>query len=248
MHDKMIQTEFLIHDLKVPIAVIEAGARLLLEQPELYGPLTDKQIKVLRRISRNAQLTRRLVNDALEQGRSRQRKICVSRVSLSSIVASVLMELFDLLDPMVSENITAAGTYADFVSAVHGSGIQLSFDERLWGAPVGLDESKTGQILRNLVSNAFKYRKNLIQISGCMDQNDMIFTIKDDGNGIPKEKQLRIFDSYLNSGLSLNDAVQSHGLGLAGVKALLKDMGGALDLDSDKGRGTCFTVRIPLKD
>lgn len=244
----MIRTEFLIHDLKVPIAVIEAGTRLLLEQPELYGALTDKQMKVLTRILRNVQVTRRLVNDVLEQGRSRQGETCVSRASMSSIVTSVLTELFDLLDSLVSENIAAARTCVELASAVHDSGVRLSFDEGLWEALIRVDEMKTGQVLKNLVSNAFKYRKNLVKLSGHIDQNYLILTVKDDGNGIPKEKQPRIFDSYFTPGLSLSDAVQSHGLGLAGVRELLKDMGGALALESDTGRGTCFTVRIPLED
>lgn len=65
MPDTNIKTEILIHDLKVPISVINAGARSLLDRQDAYGPLTEKQIKVLKRIVRNTLATQHLVNDVL---------------------------------------------------------------------------------------------------------------------------------------------------------------------------------------
>ena len=53
MPETTIKTEILIHDLKVPISVIDAGAKSLLNRQDSYGPLTEKQIKVLKRIIRN---------------------------------------------------------------------------------------------------------------------------------------------------------------------------------------------------
>ena len=70
MGKKRIKFDLLIHDLKVPVAVIEAGITSLLEREEKYGPLTEKQKKVLQRALRNTKVTRTLVNDAMEVGRS----------------------------------------------------------------------------------------------------------------------------------------------------------------------------------
>ena len=65
MGKQRIKFELLIHDLKVPLAVIEAGAHSLLERMEKYGPLTEKQKKVLQRVLRNTRVTKSLVNDAM---------------------------------------------------------------------------------------------------------------------------------------------------------------------------------------
>ncbi len=245
--ENSIQTEFLIHDLKVPVAVIDAGAKSLLSRPEIYGPLTEKQIKVLKRILRSTMTTQRLINDTLELGRSRQGVVSVCDFTISSLVTTVLMEIFDLLDATISEKIIAARTYDDLNAAIHDGGTGLSFDLDLWQSMVCLDETKIRQILRNLVTNAFKYRVSQIKIGGAIEGNFLILTVEDDGKGIPKKNQHQIFDSYFSTGSSLNDAVQSHGLGLAGVLALLKDMGGALNLESDIGKGAKFIVSIPLQ-
>ena len=53
MSDNTIKTEILVHDLKVPVSVIDAGAKSLLNRQDVYGPLTDKQTKVIKRIIRN---------------------------------------------------------------------------------------------------------------------------------------------------------------------------------------------------
>ena len=66
-----IKIDLLIHDLKVPLSVIEAGLVSMLTREEKYGPLTDKQKKVLKRVLRNTRRTITLVNDALELVRLR---------------------------------------------------------------------------------------------------------------------------------------------------------------------------------
>jgi K+-sensing histidine kinase KdpD len=72
MNREKIKIDLLIHDLKVPLAVIESGITLLLQKPEKYGRLTEKQKKVLNRTLRNTRVTQMLVNDLLELGRSRE--------------------------------------------------------------------------------------------------------------------------------------------------------------------------------
>ena len=72
MEKNRIKFEFLVHDLKVPLAVIEAGILSLLQKQDKYGELNDKQVKILERALRNTIVTRTLVNDALELGRSSQ--------------------------------------------------------------------------------------------------------------------------------------------------------------------------------
>lgn len=246
MPDTIIKTEILIHDLKVPISVIDAGAKSLLNRQDSYGPLTDKQIKVLKRIIRNTLTTQRLVNDVLELGRSREGVMITSDFPVSALVKTVLMEIFDLCDPGVAEGIRKIQTYGELERAVRESGVRLSFDPKIWKKMVHLDEAKVRQILRNLVTNAVKHRSSLVEISGKIDGKRLVLKVKDDGRGIPPADHQKIFETYFTTGSSIENAIMSHGLGLAGVMVLLKDMGGSLSLNSDNGKGAEFTVTIPL--
>jgi two-component system OmpR family sensor kinase len=65
-----INVEFLIHELKDPISVIETAVRMLLEKPDKFGPLTDRQVRTLNRALRNSKKARSLLADLLEVGRS----------------------------------------------------------------------------------------------------------------------------------------------------------------------------------
>lgn len=246
MPDTAIKTEILIHDLKVPISVIDAGAKSLLNRQESYGPLTEKQVKVLKRIIRNTLTTQRLVNDVLELGRSREGVMITSDFSISALVTSVLMEIFDLSDPGVAEQIRKAKTVDELEQTVGKSGFGLYFNNKDWQSVVHLDKAKVKQILRNLVTNALKHSSSFVDISGNIENNVLTFIVKDDGRGIPLADHQKIFETYFSKGSSIEDAIQSHGLGLAGVMVLLKDMGGELTLNSDHGKGAEFIVTIEL--
>ena len=244
--DNTIKTEILIHDLKVPVSVIDAGAKSLLNRQDYYGPLTDKQIKVLKRIIRNTLITQRLVNDVLELGRSREGVMITSDFPVSALVTSVLMEVFDLFDPGVAELIRKIKTYNELEQAVQFSVARLSFAPKVWKTVVHLDDAKVRQILRNLVTNAFKHRSSFVEILGSIEEKQLILKVKDDGRGIPQADHQKIFETYFTSGSSIESAIRSHGLGLAGVMVLLKDMGGTLTLNSDDGKGAEFIVTIPI--
>ena len=246
MPDSTIKTEILIHDLKVPISVIDAGAKSLLNRQDAYGPLTEKQIKVLKRIIRNTLTTQRLVNDMLEIGRSREGVVNLSEFRVSDLVTDVLVEIFDLSDPAVADVIRKTDSFDGLKNALAPCGLELLFDRQTWAFTICLDKPKVKQILRNLVTNAFKHRSRQVAIFGSLGDCRLILRVRDDGQGIPVSAQKKIFNTYFTTGDSLENAIKSHGLGLAGVMVLLKDMGGTLDLDSDVGKGAEFKVEIPL--
>ncbi len=244
--DNTIKTEILVHDLKVPVSVIDAGAKSMLNRQDVYGPLTDKQIKVLKRIIRNTLTTQRLVNDVLELGRSREGVMITSDFPIFELVRSVLIEIFDLVDTDVVETIRKTQSYDELVQTLEPNGVRLSFDKKIWMTKVHLDYAKVKQILRNLVTNAFKHKSTVVEIAGKIIEKKLLLKIKDDGKGIPPADQQKIFETYFTTGSSIENAIESHGLGLAGVMILLKDMGGKLILDSDHDQGAEFIVTIPL--
>ena len=250
MPDTTIKTEILIHDLKVPLSIIDAGAKSMLNRPEVYGPLTEKQAKVLRRITRNALIAQRLVNDVLELGRSREGVMHVTEFSIENLVTTVLVEVFDLSHPQAADGVRRAGNLEGVKAAALTAGVKLELSGRTWERRVRLDGPKTRQILRNLLTNAVKHRNESAGIRGEIRDGargrEMVLGVWDDGQGIPPEDHVRIFDTYFTTGGSIDSAIESHGLGLAGVMILLKDMGGRLKLLSEDGQGAEFRVSLPL--
>ncbi len=247
MRRNRIKTEILIHDLKVPLAVIEAGVSSLLKRPEKYGPLTEKQEKVLTRALRNTKSTQRLVSDVLELGRSTEGIVNLMNFRLSDLIEDALIELFDLIDSDTSETIKRCPDLPTLKKELSNIGLILSIDEKLWYQDLFLDEIKIRQILRNLLSNALKYRKNQVELEAGEEYGCLIFSVKDDGEGIPSTYHKKIFESYFQ--MDATDticSVRGHGLGLAGVMVLVEDMDGKLRLESDEGKGAKFSVTLPL--
>lgn len=246
MHREKISLQLFIHDLKVPLAVIEAGITSLLGKLEKYGPLTEGQEKVLVRTLRNARVIQALVNDSLELERSKQGVLNVTRMRVSDLIEEALVEIFDLVDCKVSEDIKTCGDLQELRRALEENGLMLFMNEGLWCEELSLDEPKIKQILRNLLNNALKYRKSCVELTVEKQHDHLFFSVKDDGEGIPSIYHKRIFESYFQMNATDSYTVRGHGLGLAGVMVLIEDMGGQLSLESDEGKGAEFMVRLPL--
>ncbi|MFO7784210.1 MAG: sensor histidine kinase [Thermodesulfobacteriota bacterium] len=246
MGKERIKFDLFIHDLKVPLAVIEAGILSLLEREEKYGSLTDKQKKVLHRALRNTKVTKSLVNDAMEIGRARQGIILKDRFRISEFIEQALIEIFDLTDQRTAEDIRDSETLAGLKQILKGQGIVLCIEEALWNQEVSLDESKMKQILRNLLNNALKYCNECVEVRVERTGEELSITVKDDGQGIPESFHKQIFECYFQMDMKEQHCVRGHGLGLAGVSVLVEDMKGTLSLISDAGKGATFIVEVPL--
>ena len=246
MGKQRIKFDFLVHDLKVPLAVIEAGLTSLIQKTDKYGPLTDKQLKVLKRALRNTLVTRTLVNDALELGRSSQGIINKASLPLSGFVVQTLVEIFDLVDLEASDCVRGCDTLSVLKEQLSEKGIFLTVDEGLWHQEVSMDESKMKQIIRNLLSNALKYKKKRVELKIGKEEDSFVVIVCDDGDGIPSGYHDKIFECYFQMDMQGDYCVRGHGVGLAGVMILVEDMGGRLFLESDVGKGATFSVKVPL--
>lgn len=244
---KRIKVDLLIHDLKVPLAVIESGITSLLRRGEKYGPLTQKQEKVLTRVLRNTKVAQRLVKDTLELGKAREGIVSLKDFELSKLIEQALVEIFDLADSSVCDEIGCCKAFSQLQETLKEKGILLFIDEELWFEKVCLDEEKIKQILRNLLNNALKYRKSRVELTVDKKDDWLVFSVKDDGEGIPQVYHKKIFDSYFQ--VDTEDdfhCVRGNGLGLAGVMVLVEDMCGKLTLESEVGKGAKFSVKVPL--
>ncbi|MGC8602854.1 MAG: sensor histidine kinase [Desulfomonilaceae bacterium] len=245
MSIKNIQTAHLVHDLKNPINIIETGARSLLEKQDRYGSLNPKQEKVILRMLRNALKLRHLANNMLEVDMASLGVLHVENCSLSKILRTALVEVFDLVDPVVSDAIEGADCFDEFVSILKANDILLEADERLLERQISIDETKMVLIVTNLLSNAFKYRNRLIHVRVSITSDSIELAVKDDGPGIPEYYHQKIFDSYFQCEKIEDFPVRGHGLGLAGALALADAMGGTLSICKSPN-GAEFVVNVKL--
>lgn len=247
MRRERIKIDLLIHDLKVPLAVIEAGLTSMMKRQEKYGPITEKQERVFKRALRNTKVLKTLVGDALELGRSGEGIVFFSDFPLADLIEETLVEILDLTDTAMSEKLKKCENLNHFKKTLEEKGVILSIDDALWEQQICQDETKIKQILRNLLNNALKYRKSRVELRIECKEGLVIFSVEDDGAGIPTAYHKKIFDCYFQLDASSTCSVRGHGLGLAGVMVLVEDLGGKMLLDSDEGQGAKFLVKIPLK-
>jgi len=247
MRRDRIKIDLLIHDLKVPLAVIEAGLTSMMNRQEKYGPITEKQERVFKRALRNTKVLKALVGDALELGRSGEGIVFFSKFPLADLIEETLVEILDLTDTVMSEKLKKCENLMHFKKTLEEKGIILSIDETLWEQKIRQDETKIKQILRNLLNNALKYRKSRVELSVDCKEGFVIFSVQDDGAGIPVSYHKKIFDCYFQLEATSTCSVRGHGLGLAGVMVLVEDLGGEMLLNSDEGQGAKFLVKIPLR-
>jgi CheY-like chemotaxis protein len=144
----------------------------------------------------------------------------------------------------VAEKLCQTKNQEEFKQKLEDQGICIQIKGKYCKSLFCHDQKKIKQILRNLMSNALKYRRKRINAS-IDGELDLYVTVEDDGLGIPQEEQEVIFERFVRLNEKERAEVPGLGLGLAGVKALVEAMGGEITLVSREGIGTRFTVRIP---
>ena len=239
-----IQIEFLIHELKGPMSVIETGLRVLLEKKKTYGPLSVKQEKTLRRTLRNTQKTRQMLGDLLEIGRSEAGCFLCSRFQPAKAVYDVLFETLELVPGAHSGILLETD---GFPESLHQFGIHIKIAPQLANLELEQDEKKFRQIFGNLVKNALHHRKERIDIDINQSDNHIYIDVSDDGPGIKPEHHDLVFQRYAQvKECSLPTNREGHGLGLAGAFILARCLGGNIELKSESGRGARFRLILPI--
>jgi signal transduction histidine kinase len=111
-----------------------------------------------------------------------------------------------------------------------------------------MDEQAYQLILSNLVSNAVKYTPSgSVCVTLRQEGAWVVLEVKDSGIGIPQAEIPRLCTEFFRASNARHSRVPGTGLGLAGAKALVERHGGELEVVSEEGQGSCFTVRLPLR-
>jgi signal transduction histidine kinase len=236
--------DLFIHDLTGPLSIISTSTATLLHKAKRFGPLTDPQKKVLERILRNAHKTQTLLQEMIEILRSEEGLFQKEFFSVEMALRESLLDVLELSVPDVVEALRQAGSMKEFKQIIEPHNISIEMTEKYCKSSFCHDRKKVQQIMRNLFSNALKYRKKCMSIS-ISGETSLLILVEDDGIGVPSGEQEAIFDRFVRLDASERPFVPGLGLGLSGVKALLEAMKGEISLVSREGVGTRFTVKIP---
>ena len=114
---------------------------------------------------------------------------------------------------------------------------------------VETDRERLRGMLENLVENALKYTptEGRVSVTARADDGVAVFEVADDGPGIAAEHLPRIFERFYRVDKARSRELGGTGLGLSIVKHLAESLGGTVEVTSEPGRGSRFTVRLPLE-
>jgi signal transduction histidine kinase len=236
----------MVHDLKNPIAILLSNLSLVLNGTKNFGPLTDKQRGHIERALRATKTIGTYVNNFLEIGRSESGLVTFTEFKLSHLVLETIIEVMDF-DHSVLSNKKEMEKLEVLMEVAQKKNLNVMISKLLWPMKFESDFSKIKQILTNLLTNGLKFKNHYVELEITHDDGHLIFVVKDDGKGIPPIYHQNIFESYFKMKNSFESSVRGHGIGLAAVAVLVKDLEGELSLESRKNEGAIFTTKIPVK-
>jgi signal transduction histidine kinase len=242
-----LRVEFLVHELKDPIAVIETGVRALLEKTDKYGPITERQAKTLNRILRSTRKTREMLYELLEVGRSEAGYCDCGRFEPVHVVREVLADVLETLPGRVPEELRSVWNHEEAIAFLADLGIRLSVESQVMNTEMEQDETKFRQIVGNLLKNGLYHRRQVLEVRLERQAPAMLcVSVADDGPGIDPKHHRVIFERYAQVDECAVADRKGHGLGLAGALALARCLGGEIVIDSKKGKGATFRLTLPL--
>jgi signal transduction histidine kinase/ligand-binding sensor domain-containing protein/DNA-binding response OmpR family regulator len=221
------------HEFRTPLSLIISPIDNLIKNND--KPEQQQQLVM---IKRNGKRLLNLVNQLLDFRKMefKELKLALSKGDIIHFIKDVSASFADIADQ---------------------NRIQFLFDSEVESLITRFDHDKIERVMFNLLSNAFKFTAQGGHISvfvnvcnpGIFSGDEQLLEIKiiDTGIGIPKEKQEKIFERFFQDNLPEGLLNQGSGIGLSISREFIKMHNGEIELESEPGNGSCFTVKIPLK-
>jgi signal transduction histidine kinase len=215
------------HELRTPLHIIIGNSDLTGDG--FFGNINAEQKDALQKISRNARVLLKMINDVLALSRLDARKMSV-----------------DVTTVEVDEIISHARTHVEQINRDNHLEVRWHIDNAI--PPLETDPIKLEEILQNLIGNAFKFTQHgciEVRVRNLCEQDRVQFSVSDTGVGIEAEDLERIFNEFeqVRDGHRANfDGV---GLGLSIVKKYLDLLHGEIKVESRPGQGSTFTFSVP---
>jgi CheY-like chemotaxis protein/two-component sensor histidine kinase len=215
------------HDLRTPLGAICSYSGFLLD--EATKSLSPEQIEFLATIKGTSEFLLGMVNDLLDISKIEAGKL---ELDLKPTDLVSLIEHNVLLQRPLAEN--------------KQIGLEFHYDHAL--PEIMLDQSKIGQVLDNLISNAIKFShpRSAIEVRAAVVGDRAQVSVKDEGQGIPPEELGRLFKPFKKTSVKSTAGEKSTGLGLAIVRKMVKGHHGEVWVESEIGKGSTFYFSLPL--
>lgn len=213
------------HEIRTPVSAIMGFLELLQLSPAKFSP--EDKVSV----DQAAQASRSLL------------KLIGEILDLEKIESGLVdvVPQWKYPDGLIQEKI------ALFSALAAQKGIALRYDSRLDAREaMRLDPQLLGQVLTNIIGNAVKFTEHGdVRISAVKHDQTLVIDVTDSGPGMSEEEQRRLFTAFSQG--KVGEHHRGSGLGLAISRALMKQMGGAIELQSEVKRGTTVTLRLPVQ-
>jgi signal transduction histidine kinase/ActR/RegA family two-component response regulator len=223
------KSEFLAkmsHELRTPLSAILGYSEMLMEELDDSDPKT----KDLRRIHDGGKTLVELINDLLDLSKLEAQKtdLHVEEFDLAELLASIAM---DWERPTAESDVEFRVNHAEALGTVVN------------------DAQKLRRVIDNLMSNAVKFAKGgRVTLTASNDGRQIVIAVADTGRGISPERMTTILDSFGNDPSETSSKYGDRpGLGLALSHRFCRLMGGDLSVESEMGRGSCFTIRVQAR-
>jgi signal transduction histidine kinase len=217
------------HEVRTPLGALLGMSEML--QENVYGSLSPAQMDITQRIIKNANALERIFTELLDQSQIELGQLRLKEVEISPQ---------ELVQEVYSSNLSLA--------LQKGLAMHVEIDSTLPKLIIG-DKLRIEQILSNLVINAIKYTDSgSILIRAHLESTDQwSLQVRDSGVGISKDEQAFIFEPFHQVDETLGRKYGGVGLGLAIVQQLVMVMKGSVNVVSEPGQGSTFTVVLPLR-
>ena len=212
------------HELRTPLTSIVGYLDLIDDGFDVDGLGFGKEFRTIQRSSEQM-LT--LIRDLLSTS-TRELSLRIEPVDLSSLLTQ------------------SVSTFRPAIEAAHQS---LRLETPHATVLAHLDGPRVRQIVDNLISNATKYTDAGGEIVVGLDRDDenVVISVSDNGNGISKADQTRLSDRFFRTRDAREAAIQGVGIGLTIVRTIVDAHGGTISVVSEPGLGSTFTVRLPMR-
>ena len=219
---------YMSHEFRTPLTSMTSITGLLLSRMD--GPLTSEQEKQLNFIRSSARELTDMVGDLLDLA-----KVEAGRITISA-------EWFEMVDLF-------SALRGMFKPIVASSSVSLVFDEPQGDIKLYTDDKKLSQILRNFISNALKFTTaGEVRITAVVLPDERVeFAVEDTGIGISAEHLPNLFADFVQVDIKLQKRLRGSGLGLSLARKFAHLLGGEVDVRSELGKGSRFSVTLPMR-
>ena len=219
---------YMSHEFRTPLASITSVTDILTSG--LDGPLTQEQTRQLQFVQGSVRELTEMVDDLLDLA-----KVEAGRISISP-------EWFEMVDLFSA----LRGMFRPIIAS---SNVTLVFEEPQSVPRLYTDDKKLSQILRNFISNALKFTpQGEVRVSVRSLEGDQVeFAVSDTGIGIAEDHLPALFADFVQLDTRIHKRLRGTGLGLSLSKKFAELLGGTVAVESELGKGSRFSVLIPVQ-